>query len=121
MLNDWRNIRDFPGYQINSDGQVRSFKNPNGSGLRVKSVIIVAAYGGIVGSRYLYVLLYRDHKQHKKALHRILWETFNGDIPEDLTIDHIDRNKSNNQLDNLRLSTRRQNAWNQQKRKGRNK
>ena len=43
-------------------------------------------------------------------LHRLVWETFNGDIPDDLTIDHIDTNKKNNSLANLRLLTRSKNS-----------
>lgn len=38
------------------------------------------------------------------AQHRIIWEMLNGPIPEGLTIDHIDRNKKNNLISNLRLA-----------------
>lgn len=42
----------------------------------------------------------------KKYLsHRIIWEMHNGDIPADLCIDHIDGNKLNNHIENLRLVT----------------
>lgn len=45
--------------------------------------------------------------------HRIIWELFNGPIPEGLEIDHIDRNRSNNLIENLRLFTRQQNCQHQ--------
>lgn len=44
--------------------------------------------------------------------HRIIWEMFNGPIPEGLLIDHIDRDVYNNRIENLRLVTRQQNNMN---------
>ena len=35
--------------------------------------------------------------------HRIIWEMFNGPVPENMIIDHIDGDGSNNRLNNLRL------------------
>lgn len=45
-------------------------------------------------------------------LHRIIWIMINGDIPLNYNIDHIDRNKSNNNINNLRLATTSENAMN---------
>lgn len=44
--------------------------------------------------------------------HRLIWIYFHGDIPENMVIDHIDRNKLNNRISNLRLVTVQQNNWN---------
>lgn len=46
-------------------------------------------------------------------LHRFIWQFVNGSIPDDMQIDHIDGDKSNNKLDNLRLVTKSQNMQNQ--------
>jgi hypothetical protein len=35
--------------------------------------------------------------------HRIVWELFNGDIPEGLVVDHEDQDSHNNLIQNLRL------------------
>jgi len=43
-------------------------------------------------------------------LHRLVWETYNGEIPEGMEIDHIDADTTNNKLSNLRVITQRQNA-----------
>jgi hypothetical protein len=46
------------------------------------------------------------------SLHRLIWMMFYGEDPGDYEIDHIDRNKSNNRIDNLRLVDRSQNCFN---------
>ena len=53
----------------------------------------------IDGKRYLY--------------YRILWIYHNGDIPDGYDIDHIDRNPSNDFIENLRAVTHRVNISNQ--------
>lgn len=45
-------------------------------------------------------------------VHRLVYEAFKGEIPEGLEIDHIDRNKRNNNPDNLRVVTRSENMRN---------
>ena len=51
-------------------------------------------------------------------LHRVVYEFANGPISEGLEIDHIDRNRSNNFLSNLRVVTSQQNKWNRTNAKG---
>lgn len=45
-------------------------------------------------------------------LHRAMWETFKGDIPEGFHIDHIDTDKANNNIENLRCVTPAENNRN---------
>jgi uncharacterized protein YifE (UPF0438 family) len=45
-------------------------------------------------------------------VHRLVWETFKGSIPEKVQVDHIDRDHTNNHLTNLRLATNGENGWN---------
>ena len=42
-------------------------------------------------------------KQYKA--HRVFWEMVNGEIPDGMTIDHIDQDSTNNRLENLRLAS----------------
>lgn len=46
------------------------------------------------------------------SVHRIMWETFIGPIEDGYEIDHIDGNKKNNQLSNLRKINHQQNMAN---------
>jgi hypothetical protein len=50
-------------------------------------------------------------KQPRKFMrvHRVVWVCHNGPIPDGQEIDHIDMDKSNNNINNLRLVTHRQN------------
>lgn len=47
---------------------------------------------------------------YNEPLHRVIYRAFKGEIPDGLTIDHIDDDKSNNALDNLQLMTAEENA-----------
>lgn len=54
----------------------------------------------------------KDKKRYSRKVHRLLGQTFL-DNPENYpTVDHIDRNKTNNNLDNLRWVTIQQNGNN---------
>ena len=53
--------------------------------------------------------------------HRIVWETFNGEIPTGYEIDHINTIRDDNRLCNLRLVTRKENMHNPLTEQHRNK
>lgn len=57
------------------------------------------------GLGYYQIKLRKNGKRMNKYVHRLVWKTFNGDIPRGYEINHIDHNKSNNSLDNLELVT----------------
>lgn len=50
-----------------------------------------------------------QYEGHIYSIHRLIYETFNGPIPEGMLVDHIDGKRSNNALYNLRLVTQSDN------------
>lgn len=62
---------------------------------------------------YLLVGLHKDGKTKTCKVHRLVWEVFNGVIPDGMVIDHCDGNPQNNRLENLRCVTQKENCNNQ--------
>ena len=60
-------------------------------------------------SGYYYLKTYSDGKARAQAVHRFVWEYYNEPIPPKMTIDHINNDKLDNRIENLRLTT---NAFN---------
>ena len=91
----WKEIEGFENYQVSSWGRVRS---ANG---------ILKPYRNKKG--YLKVGLSKDGKCHKKRVNRLVAMAFI-DNPNDLPfVDHIDGNKENNSITNLRWVTDEEN------------
>jgi len=85
-------IKGYEDYTISRDGKVWSKKNK-----------IYLKTGDRRG--YLYVCLYKDGKQKKFSIHRLVALHYI-DNPEDKpTVDHIDREILNNSVNNLRWAT----------------
>ena len=61
---------------------------------------------------YKIISLFRDGKQYCKSIHRLLGLTYIPNPENKKCIDHIDRNKLNNKLDNLRWATHSENNKN---------
>ena len=49
---------------------------------------------------------------NKRRVHREVWEQANGPIPDGYEIDHINGQRADNRLENLRLVTRQENMRN---------
>lgn len=50
--------------------------------------------------------------------HRVVWEMLNGAIPDGMQLDHINGDRADNRIENLRLASAKENARNKRSRKG---
>ena len=66
-------------------------------------------------NNYGYLLVRYKGKTH--VAHRIIYQMAEGFIPQGYDVDHVNGNRCDNRIDNLRVATRSQNAWNSCKRK----
>lgn len=59
---------------------------------------------------YTHVLLSKNGERKTLDVHPLIWKTFNGEIPNDMQVNHIDEDKTNNKLDNLELLSPKDNT-----------
>lgn len=115
MLVEWCSVKNYEGlYEVSNMGQVRSidrdvfdpvhqcYSHRKGKELTLTDN----------GNGYLKVNLWKDSKGKNFYVHRLVYEAFAGEIPEDMTINHIDHDTYNNNIDNLELMTLSQNSSN---------
>ena len=91
----WKEIPDYENYKVSNLGRVKSLKFG-------KEKILKNCTDS---NGYLSICLSRDSKQHRYRIHRLVYESFKGKIPEELVINHIDENIKNNRLTNLEAIT----------------
>ena len=62
------------------------------------------------GNNYLIFCLCEKNKKRFYYIHRFVFETFKGEIPEGMHIDHFDFDRKNNIIDNLQILTPKENT-----------
>ena len=87
------------------------FEYRDGDLIRKVSTSSNAPAGGVAG--YVHATGYRKIQINGKRYyaHRLVFLMHHGYLPQ--FIDHIDNNRSNNRIENLRPATRGENQWNQ--------
>ena len=100
-IEKWVNVKGFEGlYMVSNFGNISS-------GYQNKILKPHKTTNG-----YYFINLYKNKVQNPKTVHSVVAESFLNHIPNGQTIvvDHIDNDKTNNNLDNLQLITQRENS-----------
>jgi len=74
--------------------------------------------GSIAGTKHHSGYCYTKINKTSYSVHRIVWIYHNGAISDDLEIDHINRQRDDNCIDNLRLVSKSENGFNRSNTKG---
>lgn len=127
MNEEWRLISESECYEVSNFGEIKSIASTSirkdGKKYTHKAQKIKPF---TTRTGYVLVPLKRDVNK-KKLVHRLVMEAFKPmDKMEELQVNHIDGNKSNNRLDNLEWCTRKENMghafekglWKPDKRRG---
>ena len=99
----WKDIKGFEGlYRVSNLGRVKSLKRPYG----LKEKILKPE---ILNNGYCKVCLCKQSVKKRYLVHRLVWSVFNGTIPENMQVNHINEIKTDNRLSNLNLMTCKEN------------
>jgi len=102
---EWRVVSGHPDYQVSSLGRIKNHKS-NG---RRKAFTRIRK--GHRKNGYVYIGLWTGGKQTRFLVHRLVARAFLGEPPPGYTqVDHINGDKADNRICNLRWVNRQENA-----------
>ena len=93
-------IEEFPNYQVSNLGNVRNIKTELVLKQRLRK------------DGYKDVMLNLEGKRHNKKVHRLVANAFLENIDNKKCVDHINNNKEDNNINNLRYATMNENGQN---------
>ena len=99
-MEEWKQVFDFPDYEISNLGRVRSNK-------RKTPIILKQSY---YSNGYTFVLLYNGDNKKSCLVHRLVLENFQPRAGmENLQVNHINCIRDDNRLENLEWTTKKEN------------
>jgi len=106
IIEEWRNIQGYDGYQVSNLGRVRSLdrwvKGKNDTMRFIKGSILKLE---LTHRGYLQVSLYKNGKQKRMLIHRLVAMAFIPNTDNLSEINHKDENPLNNCVNNLEWCT----------------
>lgn len=88
------------------------WKNPRGPKAKAGDPVYIQK------KRYQHIRIQMDYKNHEFKVHRIIWKMYYREDLGQLELDHIDGDKNNNAITNLRIASPSQNSHNRRGAKG---
>lgn len=101
----WKEVPNYPGYEISNLGQLRSYRN--NAGKIVDSPKIIKQTTTEKG--YKRVAMRKNTKPKIWFTHRIVMLAFVGEIPESHEVNHMNGVHDDNRLENLEYTTHSEN------------
>ena len=101
----WKEVPGYEGYMVSSEGRVKSLGIGGGNNSKERLL-----KPGVTERGYHQVTLSKNGKRKNCRINRLVWEAFNGPIPEGMEINHINEDKSDNSLTNLNLMNHQDNC-----------
>jgi hypothetical protein len=94
---EWRTIPEFPNYEVNENGDVRSYR----IGKNISPMMN--------RSGYYKLNIWHNGKLYSRLVHRLVAQAFISNPDDKPQINHIDSDKSNNHVSNLEWVTQKEN------------
>lgn len=110
----WLPVPGFPYYEVSNLGRVKSkartVVTKKGVSRNILECVLTACMNP--QNTYMYVNLFKDKRQGIKSVHRLVASAFIPNPENKPLVDHIDQNRQNNAVSNLRWVTYAENGRN---------
>lgn len=111
----WKEIEGYEGlYEVSNQGRVRSLdrwaKNSASGSVRLSKGRVLKSH--TISNGYHHVILYKEGEKKDKMIHRLVAEAFIPNPDNKPKIDHINTDKTDNRVENLRWCTQKENCNN---------
>lgn len=104
----WRPVINYENlYQVSNYGRVKSLRHIDRRGRKIVGRVLKPGKSGV---GYFTVCLWRNEKPKSYLVHRLVAETYIENPLKKSQVNHIDRNKLNNHVDNLEWTTPSENT-----------
>ena len=99
-MTEWKPVKDYEGYEVSNEGQVRSLDRIDSAGRKLKGKILSATPSS---SGYLQVYPSKNGKNYALTVHKLVAVAFHG--LSDLWVNHKNGVKTDNRAENLEWLT----------------